>query len=69
MEIKSRTPGMVMAINVKEGDAVKAKDIVVVMEAMKMKQNVPSPVDGVVKEIKVKVGDRLSAGNPIMVIE
>ncbi len=69
MDIKARMPGMVMKINVNVGDAVKTKDIVAVLEAMKMKQNIPSPIDGTVKEIKVKVGERLNAGSVIMVIE
>ncbi len=58
-----------MKINVKAGDSVKVKDIVAVLEAMKMKQNIPSPVEGTVKEIKVKVGERLNAGSVVMVIE
>ena len=54
MEIKSRVPGKIVRFEKNVGDAVKAKDIVVVMEAMKMKQVVPSPVDGTIKEFKVK---------------
>ena len=38
-------------------------------EAMKMKQLVPSPVAGVVKEYKVQPGDRVSAGQVIAVVE
>ena len=69
MEIKSRVPGKVIEFKVKVGDAVKTKDIVAVMEAMKMKQPIPTPQDGVVKEIKVAVGDRVNPGGVIMVIE
>ncbi|MBP2632257.1 MAG: madF 1, partial [Firmicutes bacterium] len=45
------------------------KDILVVMEAMKMKQVVPSPVAGVVKEIKKAAGDRVSAGDVLVIVE
>ncbi len=69
MEVKSRVPGKVMGIKVNVGDAVKVKDVLVVMEAMKMKQLVPAPIDGTVKEIKVKVGDRVSPGSVIAVVE
>lgn len=69
MEVKSRVPGKIMDIKVNIGDAVKVKDVLVVMEAMKMKQLVPAPVDGTVKEIKAKVGDRVSPGSVILVIE
>ena len=69
MEIKSRVPGKVMEIKVKEGDAVKAKDVIMILEAMKMAQPVPCPQDGVVKEIKVNAGDRVNPGSVLAVIE
>ena len=69
MEIKARIPGMIVAINVKEGDSVKVKSIVGVMEAMKMEQPIASPVEGVVKEIKVAVKDKVKAGQVMMVVE
>jgi len=49
MEVKARIPGKVISISVKEGDAVKTRAVLAVMEAMKMEQPVASPVDGVVK--------------------
>lgn len=69
MEIKARIPGMITAINVKVGDAVKVKAIVGVMEAMKMEQPIASPVEGQVKEIRVAVKDKVKAGQVLMVIE
>ena len=69
MEIKSRVPGKIVRFEKNVGDAVKAKDIVVFMEAMKMKQVVPSPVDGTIKEFKVNPGDRVSAGAVLAIVE
>lgn len=69
MEIKARIPGMVTAIHVKVGDTVKVKNIVGVMEAMKMEQPIASPVEGQVKEVKVAVKDKVKAGQVLMVIE
>lgn len=69
MEIKTRVPGMIEEIKVKVGDQVKMKDPLVVMEAMKMEQTIPSPVDGEVVEIKVEVGDRIRAGAVLVIIE
>jgi len=69
MDIKARIPGMIISVNVKEGDSVKAKSVVAVMEAMKMEQPIASPVDGTVKEIKVAVKDKIKAGQILMVIE
>ena len=69
MEIKARIPGMVTAVNVKVGDAVKVKTVVGVMEAMKMEPPIASPVEGRVKEIRVGVKDKVKAGQVLMVIE
>ena len=69
MEIKSRVPGKVVRFEKQIGDTVAVKDILVVMEAMKMKQVVPSPVAGVVKEIKKAPGDRVSAGDVLVIVE
>ncbi|WP_339061381.1 biotin/lipoyl-containing protein [Tepidibacillus marianensis] len=69
MEIKSRMPGKILELKVGVGDEVKTREIVAVMEAMKMKQPLPSPIDGVVKDIKLNIGDRVNPGEIIMVIE
>lgn len=69
MEIKARIPGMITAVNVSVGDAVKVKTIVGVMEAMKMEQPIASPVEGQVKEIRVAVKDKVKAGQVLMIIE
>ena len=52
MEIKSRVPGKIVRFEKQVGDTVAVRDVLIVMEAMKMKQLVPSPVAGVVKEYK-----------------
>jgi len=69
MEVKTRVPGKIVRYEVKEGDAVKKGDIVAIMEAMKMKNPIPAPCDGTIKEITGSVGERLNPGTVIMVIE
>lgn len=69
MDIKARIPGTITAVKVNVGDAVKARDVVCTMEAMKMEQPIPSPKDGTVKEIKVAVGDKVKTGDVIMTLE
>ena len=69
MEIKSRVPGKIVRLEKKVGDQVAVKDIIVVMEAMKMKQVIPSPVAGVIKEYKVQEGERVSAGMVVAIVE
>ena len=62
MEVKARMPGVILSVNVKEGDAVKTKDILGTLEAMKMEQPIPSPQDGTVKAVKVAKGDTVKSG-------
>ena len=70
MEIKSRVPGKIVRFEKQVGDTVAVRDVLIVMEAMKMKQQlVPSPVAGVVKEYKVQPGDRVSAGQVVAIVE
>ena len=53
----------------KPGEAVKAEDPLLTLESDKATIDVPSPVDGRVKEFKVKVGDKVSEGSLIALIE
>ena len=46
-------PGTITEIHIKEGDKVKKGDIVIILEAMKMRNRVISPIDGTVKLINV----------------
>jgi biotin carboxyl carrier protein len=55
-EIKAPMPGMVLNILVKEGDAVKKGDALIVLEAMKMENILKSPSDGVIKKIAATKG-------------
>ena len=68
MEVKSKMPGKVDSVNVSVGDAVKKGDTLMIVEAMKMKNPMPSPVVGIVKEIKA-AGDRVKAGEVLAVVE
>ena len=55
--IVSPMPGMIIQYEVNVGDKVKAGDVIVVFEAMKMQNNIPSPIDGTVKAINFGPGD------------
>lgn len=57
MQIKSPLPGTIMKIMVNEGDTIKFGDTLMIMEAMKMENNVLAEKSGVVKSIKVREGD------------
>jgi dihydrolipoamide dehydrogenase len=59
----------VIEILVKPGDAIKAEDALVTLESDKATMDVPSPVDGVVRELKVRIGDKVSEGSVILVAD
>ena len=61
-------PGTITSINVKEGDQVKAGDTVLVMEAMKMANNITAECDGVVKAILVQQGAQVQSGDALIEI-
>lgn len=68
-EIKTQMPGKVVRILVKQGSEVTAGDSVLVVEAMKMQNEMKSPKDGIVKEIRVEEGATVNAGDVLAVIE
>jgi acetyl-CoA/propionyl-CoA carboxylase biotin carboxyl carrier protein len=62
-------PASVLRIAVARGDAVRAGDVVVVLEAMKMQLQVRTPTDGRVKAIHVREGDAVAAGQALVEVE
>jgi len=59
-------PGKILRVLVREGDQVKVGQGLLVLEAMKMENEIPSPRDGVVKRILVKEGDTVDTGQALM---
>ena len=68
-EIKSAMPGKVVRILVEAGAEVKKGDGILVVEAMKMQNEMKSPKDGQVKEIRVAENNTVGAGDVLVVIE
>ncbi|HSE89466.1 MAG TPA: biotin/lipoyl-containing protein [Candidatus Binatia bacterium] len=62
-------PGKVIEVLVSEGDNVEKGQGLVIVEAMKMENEVRSPIAGEVKEIKVKPGDAVEGGAVLVIIE
>ena len=60
--VSAPMPGKILAVKAKEGDRVKAGDVLLVLEAMKMENDIVAPQDGVVASINVKVGDSVESG-------
>ena len=61
-EIKAPMPGLILDIAVEVGQEVKEDDSLLVLEAMKMENNITSPRDGVIKAISVNKGDAVDKG-------
>lgn len=68
-EIKTMMPGKVVRLVANAGDQVEKGDPVLVVEAMKMQNDLKAPKAGVVKEIRVQEGATVSAGDVLAVIE
>ena len=64
--IKAPLPGTISAISVKVGSQVKRGDCLLVMEAMKMENNIVASSDGQVKTIHVTVGQSVSQEDPLV---
>jgi biotin carboxyl carrier protein len=62
-------PGKVIAVLVTEGDQVEKGQGLVIVEAMKMENEVRSPIAGEVKQIKVKQGDTIEGGATLVIVE
>ncbi|MDN5340196.1 MAG: pyruvate carboxylase subunit [Euryarchaeota archaeon] len=67
--VKSNMQGMVLKVMAQRGSTVKKGDTLIVLEAMKMENPIPSPRDGTVSEIFVEAGDVVQNGDVLMVIE
>ena len=55
-QITSPMPGTILKLNVAEGQAVKAGDVVLILEAMKMENEIVAPCDGTIKQLLVSKG-------------
>lgn len=66
--VKSPMPGNILKINAVQGQAVKEGDVLVVLEAMKMENDVVAPRDGTVAQIVVAKGAVVETGSPLVVL-
>lgn len=68
-EIKTAMPGKIVRVLVEEGAEVQTGDGIIVVEAMKMQNEMKAPKDGIVKEIRFPEGATVNAGDVLVVIE
>jgi biotin carboxyl carrier protein len=56
IEVKSPMPGLVLKVKKQKGESIKKGEAVLILEAMKMENEIKSPADGILEEIFVKEG-------------
>ena len=67
-EVKAPMPGTILSVNVNVGDTVKAGQTLVVLEAMKMENEIVSPADGKVLSVAAQKGSAVDSGATLVVI-
>lgn len=67
--IVSPMPGKILEVKISEGSAVKAGQVAFILEAMKMENEIPVPVDGTVASISVKKGDMVDTDAVLAVLK
>lgn len=67
--VEAPMPGKIVKVLVAEGDSVKAGQLVVILEAMKMENEIFATSDGIVKKIIHEAGSTVSTGDALLVIE
>ncbi|MCQ4637117.1 acetyl-CoA carboxylase biotin carboxyl carrier protein subunit [Anaerovorax odorimutans] len=60
--ITAPLPGSIWEVKVKEGDQIKENQVVIILEAMKMENEIPADFDGTVKKIYVEKGQTVKTG-------
>ncbi len=66
--VKSPLPGVILDVKVNVGDAVKKGQVIIILEAMKMENNINADRDGVVTAIPVRKGDSVLEGTDLVII-
>ena len=68
-KISSSIPGKIVTLNVKLDDFIKQGQVVMILEAMKMQNEIQAPLSGKVIEINCQSGDSIEANMPLVVIQ
>jgi biotin carboxyl carrier protein len=69
VQVRAPMPGKVIRVLVKDGDSVEANQGIVVMEAMKMQNEIKSPKNGTVKKIGITAGSAVNSGDLLAEVE
>jgi len=67
--VSANIPGKVVTVEVTEGQKVKEGQVVLILEAMKMQNEIQAPISGTVVSVQCQEGDAIEANVPLLVIE
>lgn len=68
-KVKAPMPGLILKLLKNEGDEVKLGDPLIVLEAMKMENEIRSPAEGIIRKVNFKEGDSVEKDADIIIIE
>lgn len=66
--VVSPMPGSILAVNVSQGQSVRAGEVLLVLEAMKMENDIVAPSDGIVKQVLVAKGTTVETDQVLVII-
>ena len=66
--VSAPMPGKIMSVAVKPGDAVKRGQVLLILEAMKMQNEIMAPSDGKVADVRVAAGQSVNTGDVMVVL-
>ena len=67
--VNAPMPGKISAIKIEAGAAVKRGDVILVLEAMKMQNDIAAPQDGTLAELRVAMGDNVKTGDVLAIMK
>ncbi|MCK5645404.1 MAG: biotin/lipoyl-binding protein [Anaerolineales bacterium] len=66
--LKAPMPGLIVTVHVREGQEVKTGDRMIVLESMKMQNEISSPTDGTVRTLRIKPGDNVDQNQVLLTL-
>lgn len=67
--VSSSIPGKIITVEVEVGQEVSEGDVILILEAMKMQNEVAAPITGTISEVNCKPGENIEANLPLVVID
>ncbi len=66
--LKSPMPGLIISVNVREGQEVSRGDRLITLESMKMQNELKSPTDGIIRSLRIKSGDNVEQNQVLLTV-